>query len=210
MTGTRGSDRASIAAAIIAALAFGFSVYTLYYQQLRGARLIATTGNVINIMGTRRIGIPVTFFNDGARAAVINSGGLTLTDGSKTFHFKFESVASALAGFTLGGTAQKGSVPSESFLSPIAIRGGDTVEKVCWYYPVVTPFKYQAGVTYNGILTFSRRTFDQSESLSYSPLTTVDLAATHVVFRLGPLTISNAEQNPDVRIPVYIDDTVNP
>jgi hypothetical protein len=59
----------------------------LYHGHSRRNRLVTSTGRYVYVQGTSRIGIPVTFMNDGPGAAVINSGSLTLYDDWNAFQF---------------------------------------------------------------------------------------------------------------------------
>jgi hypothetical protein len=190
------------AALLISILAGIIAGTALYYGQIRGARLVTSTGNYVYVQGRPRIGIPVTFFNDGARAGVINSGNLTLNDGSNTFQFDLKLVAASAEKWIDEGGKIKPVAAPLSLFSPVAIKAGDAAERVFWYSPRLADFRFRADTNYSANLTFSRYGAEEDEADTYSPLTAVELGRARVVFHIDNLTASNASQNPEIPIPV--------
>jgi hypothetical protein len=191
-------------------LAILVSCCGLYYGQLRGARLVTSTGSYVYVQGRPRIGIPVTFFNDGARAGVINSGSMILSDGSNNFLFDLKLVAASSEKWTEDGAKIKPISAPLTLFSPIAIKAGDSAEGVFWYFPRLPDFKFRPETDYSAELTFSRKMPQEGEAVSYGPLTTVDLSTARVVFHIDSLTADNAAKYPDTAIPVPTGWSANP
>jgi hypothetical protein len=199
---TTGENIRNWAALVISILAGLVAGIALYYGQIRGARFVTSTGNYVYVQGRPRIGIPVTFFNDGARAGVINSGSLTLSDASNLFQFDLKLVAASAEKWIDEGGKIKPVAAPLSLFSPVAIKAGDAAEGVFWYSPRLADFKFRADTNYGADLTFSRTGAQGDEADTYGPLTTVELGRARVVFHIDKLTAGNATQNPDIPIPV--------
>jgi hypothetical protein len=192
--------RVSIAvlALIVSIISASFTFVTLYYGHLRRAHFVVSIGNYIYVQGRPRIAIPVSFFNDGARADVINAGGLTLSDGSNSFRFRI----ALLSPFpeALSDEDQKGApVPKiPSLFSQVAVKGGDTAEAVFWYSPELSDFKFRPETDYSASLLFSRRGSEDAQS----PLVEEDVCSASVRFHVTKLTADNAIGNSEAVIPV--------
>ena len=199
---TAGESFRNWSALIISLVAALFALIALYYGQLRGARLVTTTGSYVYVQGRPRIGVPVTFFNDGARAGVINSGRLTLNDGSNTFQFDLKLAAASAEKWIDEGVKIKPVAAPLSLFSPVAIKGGESSEGVFWYSPRLVDFKFRADTNYIADLTFSRNGAEGDGSNVYGPLTSVDLSTARVLFHIDSQTASNATQYPDTPIPI--------
>jgi hypothetical protein len=202
MASLTGEEKLSWLSFCFSVLAIAITCIGLYYSQLRGAYFVTSTGNYVYVQGRPRIGIPVTFFNDGARAGVINSGSMTVSDGANIFQFDLKLVSSSGERW-IEDEAKIKPVPAPlTFFSPIAIKGGDAAEGVFWYFPHLGDFKFRSGADYSAELTFSRNTANGDRGNLYGGLTSVELSRAKVIFHIDGLTANNALQNPEIAIPV--------
>ena len=186
----------------LSCLAIGVTCFGLYYGQLRGARLVTSTGSYVYLQGRPCLGIPVTFFNDGARAGVINSGTMNLSDGSNNFQFDLKLIAASSEKWTEEDAKIKPIAAPLMLFSPIAIKAGDSAEAVFWYFPRLQDFKFRTDTNYGAELIFSRKMPQEGEAYSYSPLTTEELSRARVVFHIDGMTSDNATRYPETTIPV--------
>jgi hypothetical protein len=189
-------------ALFISILAAGFTGSTLYYGHLRGPHLVASAGNYIYVQGRPRIGIPVSIFNDGAQVGVINSGRMTISDGSNTFFFRLTLLSPSTEKWVDEGGKITPVPTILSLFSQIAVKGGDATEGVFWYDPKLSDFKFRADTDYNASLIFLRREDAQAETIASSPLPEKQVCLASVSFRIAKVTAENAALNPEVVIPI--------
>jgi len=74
---------------------------TFGWDHFRGPDLSASPGKYVYLQGWPRIGIPMGFFNGGAKGAIINTGALTLDDGANKFNFKLTLFSSSTDKWTI-------------------------------------------------------------------------------------------------------------
>jgi hypothetical protein len=197
-----GSKYLDVGAIIISIISAGFTGTTLYYGQLRGPHFVASTGNYIYVQGRPRIGVPVSFFNEGARAGVINYGTLTLKDGSNTFRFGL-TLLSPSADKWIDEGDKRTQVPTTlSLFSQVAVKGGDISEGVFWYSPELEDFKFRAETDYGADLIFYRRGSARADGKSKDATDEVVLSSATVRFHISKTTADNCSQNPGTPIPV--------
>ena len=154
---------------------------------------MTSPGSYIYVQGRPRIGIPVTFFNDGAHAGVINSGSLVVNDGSNTFKFELALVALSVEKWIDEGGKIRPVPAPLSLFSPIAVRAGDAAEAVFWYSSR-TDFRFKADTNYRADLTFSRKSAEDGKI--------TELSSATVIFHIDSLTADNAARNPETPIPL--------
>jgi hypothetical protein len=192
------NDKFARVTAVISLL-WGFG--TFGYDHFRGPDLTASPGKYVYIQGRPSIGVPMGFFNGGTKAAIINTGELTLDDGSNKFKFKLTLFSSSTEKWTYD-SGTKSSIPAAfSLFSQVVTKPGDATEGVFWYSPELADFKFQADRKYTASLKFGRR--EQSDSGALGQ--TAELCGSIVVFHLESTTATNAAQHPEVVNPVKTD-----
>jgi len=187
---------------IIVILALASAGVTLFRGHLRGNRLVTSTGRFVYVQERSRIGIPVTFMNDGPGPAVINSSSLTLYDDWNTFQFDLKLVTPPAEDWNDEGGKIKPPLLSNPWDSPVTIKAGDAVEGVFWYLPRLADFKLRANTNYGANLSFFGTADEAVKTDSSAPTTALESCSAIVLFHIYELTAENAAQNEGITISV--------
>jgi hypothetical protein len=197
-----GASIVSVFALIVSICSAGFAWGTFYYGQLRSAHLVATVGNYIYLEGRPRLGVPVSFYNEGALTGVINSGNLTLSDGANKFYFRLSLVSTAPEKWTTDGNKITPMPAPFSLFSQVAVKGKDTTDGVFWYSPQGADIKFQPDKDYTAYLTFSRKAAGEDQPTPGNSLREEQQCTTSVQFHVSKVTAENAAKTPTVVLPV--------
>jgi hypothetical protein len=178
-----------ILAFCISVVALGLSGAAFFYQFLRGAEIVAFPGGYIYITARPQIGIPVSFANYGAKAAVIDAGHLDLEVDSRKYRFKLVRVSPSIGGWQEDEKGNPKSIPSTFYLyTPLAVKAADTIEKVFWFIPE-TP----------GSFRFDQRSYNANLIFAGSKK---ELCRAAVNFDIGVEALLAASANRETIIPV--------
>lgn len=177
----------------IAILSLVVTIVTFAYDHFRGPHMRAGSGKYVYIQGRPRIGVPVGFFNQGGRAAIVNAGVMKLDDGSNTFLFDLTLLSSAEK-WTDNSSGRTEIPAAFSLFSQVVVKPGDTSDGVFWYSPELTEFKFLPDRKYTATLDFLQHVPTESQSN--------ELCSAGVIFRVDSKTVNNALANPEVPYPI--------
>ena len=189
--GSGGKDKADWWARGLGFFSLVIALGTFAYEHLRGPDLRTSTGKYVYIQGHPRIGVPVGFYNDGAKVAIVNSGIMILKDGSNNFLFRLTLFSPSTDKWTTPGSGSTIIPTTFSLFSQIIIKPGDASDGVFWYSPDIADFKFAPEKRYIACLNF-----EESDTASCKLQTTFHVE-TNVASGLG--------QQPEVIHPTRTD-----
>lgn len=186
-------------ARIIAVLSLLLTAGIFLYDHFRGPDLRASSAKYVYMQGWPRLGIAVSFYNDGGRVAIVNSGTLTLDDGSNKLLFRLTLFSPS----TDKWTADSGNVTvipaTLSLFSQIVVKPADIADGVFWYSPDFADFKFLPDKKYKACLNFSQPGVTQQQNQN-EPCDAV------AVFHLDNDIAAKAVQHREIVHPIRTDE----